>query len=124
MTTHGKLYRVHKPGPEQVSVLSPAELMIAIFAVENCREPRHPLVYTGQWYCNNEDCDARQITIRVKLLDGKPAKRPRCPMCSGKLLFDGYQQDITLLPAEMTPECYPAPDEEVNDNEDDSEAIP
>jgi len=80
-----------------------AELMHAKFSTEPAAELDDARLPFGEWYCPNEECVAREVTVRAKLLD--PADRLpetlRCPACGSQLKFHHWLKSETLLRVEQ-----------------------
>ena len=63
--------------------------------------PEQPHVPEGEWYCQNENCDVREVTVRCKYIDRRPPTTPptmKCPQCGKVLKFHHYVQIVGLEP--------------------------
>jgi hypothetical protein len=67
------------------------EKIAQALAEEREREGHHYLVGDLLAYCDNPNCSARQIKVRIKIVDDDPTTI-HCPLCGREPIFDGYQR--------------------------------
>jgi hypothetical protein len=61
-------------------------------ARERHRQERDYLVGDLFFYCDNQDCTARQITVRIKSNSEEDPTTIHCPLCGQEPMFDGYRE--------------------------------
>lgn len=95
-----KLYRLwDKPNrPFRISEIPHAWVEIPLEA------PQNPRVSEGQWYCESQNCEVREVVVSVKYDDHEkppPASPPKmsCPACGSLMSFHHYVQHFGIVPA-------------------------
>jgi hypothetical protein len=66
-------------------------------------QPESPFVYVQQWYCQDTECAAREVEIKIKPLTTpgmKPPESAYCPLCGSTLKFHGYVNWDEVMPCE------------------------
>lgn len=91
------LYRHRRPAGE-VEMIDAASLVEMIFYHEPAGKPDHAEVPRGEWYCTNEDCVVREVTVLCKLF-GERLPGMRCPACRRPLKFHHWTRLVALEPA-------------------------
>lgn len=64
---------------------------------------QRPRLYRGEWYCENTDCEIREVHISArevyeKIPDNDKNGLFKCPLCRHKLKFHHYTEVETWLP--------------------------
>jgi len=54
----------------------------------------------GEWYCTNEECVVREVTVYCKLF-GETLPEMSCPACKKRLKFHHWLEVRTLVPVEV-----------------------
>lgn len=95
-----RTYREQQPDEHAMTTRQLLESKYAteISAVD--RHPRHKI--WGRWYCINDECHVRLVTIDATWEDGDRPPMPefRCPSCRKPLAFQEHLRQVTLLPLE------------------------
>lgn len=102
MTTTQPIYRPAAPG----ETLAGPQLAGAKVAFETAHaDPRPANLLFARYYCGNEDCRLREITLRGKWEDGDRPARPKfaCPSCGGDLAFQTLLKETILVPVDQEP---------------------
>ena len=51
----------------------------------------------GEWYCDNQNCVVRQVTVSCKLF-GEPLPTMKCPACRSRMKFNHWLRSESLVP--------------------------
>jgi len=96
----GILYRMRED-KKGFDLISAQELFSAIFAIESAKTPENPLAPEILFYCHNENCSVRTVSVFFKF-DGEPVgllnKPTSCPSCREKMTPLEYLNEVMLLP--------------------------
>jgi hypothetical protein len=99
MVKENVLYRLRQAKP--FDVFTAAELVDFVFVTEPDEEPSDPQFPHAEWYCSNPPCAVREVSIRMKHIDGRIPKRRlvmKCPRCGRSMKFHNYLRSFTLAP--------------------------
>jgi hypothetical protein len=87
------------------NIISGEDLVNGLVARVDCgptpQNRRHPI---GLWFCDNIECDARDVQVGAKYLRHPPPASPpamKCPCCGETLRFEHYLAEQLLLPSTL-----------------------
>jgi hypothetical protein len=76
------------------------QLAGAITRAKPAQQPDDRRLFEGEWYCEDERCEVREVQTSFKFLGKRPRTMPprlRCPLCGEPLKFHHYLIDETFI---------------------------
>lgn len=103
------MYRVRRKAGT-FNLMTGAELAAALVAEQPAKRPENDRLPHGCWYCENEECVVREVTVAAKLPDpgDKLPAKLHCPCCQEVLSFQHWLTEVTLLPVQRENEKMPS----------------